>query len=172
MVQVVRNYCLIARQPAETGGAFVDRQLCGRNLSCSAIGFPLKRKCSRELSRACIAYHLKCDNGITRHVLPTCSAKSVSRKIPTTFGLQAVSCDQGCARLMNQRQHDSSYQPLAMDSSPQLPSGTNYTISTIVPRSNRRTTGRTVPPRTRGIHGPGRLPADRRAPLFGDARYP
>ena len=45
---------------------------------------------------------------------------------------------QGCARLMNQRQHDSSYQPLAMDSSPQLPSGTNYTTSTIVPRSNRK----------------------------------
>ena len=41
---------------------------------------------------------------------------------------------QGCARLMNQRQHDSSYRPLAMDSSPQLPSGTNYTTSTIVPR--------------------------------------
>ena len=36
---------------------------------------------------------------------------------------------------MNQRQHDSSYQPLTMDSSPQLPSGTNYTTSTIVPRS-------------------------------------
>ena len=35
-----------------------------------------------------------------------------------------------------------------------------------------RTTGRTVPPRTSGIHGPGRLPAERRAPLFGDARYP
>ena len=44
---------------------------------------------------------------------------------------------QGCARLMNQRQHDLSYQPLAMDSPPQLPSGTNYTTSTIVPRSNR-----------------------------------
>ena len=44
---------------------------------------------------------------------------------------------QGCARLINQRQHDSSYQPLAMDSSPQLPSGTNYTTSTTVPRSNR-----------------------------------
>ena len=38
---------------------------------------------------------------------------------------------------MNQRQLDSSYQPLAMYSSPQLPSGTNYTTSTIVPRSNR-----------------------------------
>ena len=38
---------------------------------------------------------------------------------------------------MNQRQHDSSYQPFAMDSSLQLPSGTNYTTSTIVPRSNR-----------------------------------
>ena len=35
-----------------------------------------------------------------------------------------------------------------------------------------RTTGRTVPARTSGIHGPGRLPAERRAPLFGDARYP
>ena len=34
---------------------------------------------------------------------------------------------QGCARLMNQRQHDSSYRPLAMDSSPRLPSSTNYT---------------------------------------------
>ena len=44
---------------------------------------------------------------------------------------------QGCARLMNHRQYDSSYQPLAMDSSPQLPFGTNYTTSTIVPRSNR-----------------------------------
>ena len=44
---------------------------------------------------------------------------------------------QGCARLMNQRQHDSSYRPLAMNSSPQLPSGTNYTTSTIVPRGNR-----------------------------------
>ena len=45
--------------------------------------------------------------------------------------------NQGCARLINQRQHDSSYRPSAMDSSPQLPSGTNYTTSTIVPRSNR-----------------------------------
>ena len=45
--------------------------------------------------------------------------------------------DHGCARLINQRQHDSSYQPLAMDYSPQFPSGTNYTTSTIVPRSNR-----------------------------------
>ena len=44
---------------------------------------------------------------------------------------------QGCARLMNQRQHDSSYRLLAMNSSPQLQSGTNYTTSTIVPRSNR-----------------------------------
>ena len=35
-----------------------------------------------------------------------------------------------------------------------------------------RTTGRTVPPRTSVIHGPGRRPAERRAPLFGDARYP
>ena len=52
---------------------------------------------------------------------------------------QKIDCcaDQGCARLMNQRQHDSSYRPLAMDSSPQLPSGTNYTTSTIVPCSNR-----------------------------------
>ena len=66
---------------------------------------------------------------------------------------------------MNQRQHDSSYQPLAMDSSPQLPSGTNYTTSTIVSRGNRRTTGRTVPPRNSGIHGPGRLPAERRGYL-------
>ena len=73
-----------------------------------------------------------------------------------------MTCVQGFARLMNQRQHDSSYQALAMDSSPQLPSGTNYTTSTIVPRSNRRTTGRTVPARTSGIHGPGRLPAERR----------
>ena len=42
---------------------------------------------------------------------------------------------QGCARLMNQRQHDSSYRPLAMDSSPQLQFGTNHTTSTIVPRT-------------------------------------
>ena len=79
---------------------------------------------------------------------------------------------QGCARLMNQRQQDSSYQPLAMDSSPQLPSGTNYTTSTIVPRSNRTHYRHNIPPRTSGIHGPGRVPAERRAPLFGDARYP
>ena len=87
------------------------------------------------------------------------------------FGIAQCSYLKSCARLMNQRQHDSSYQPLAMDSSPQLPSSTNYTTSTIVPRSNRCTNGRTVPPRTRGIHGPGRLPAEHRAPLFGDAKY-
>ena len=52
--------------------------------------------------------------------------------------------EQGCARLMNQRQHDSSYQPLAMYSSPRLPSGTNYTTSIIVPRRcNRTEAGRT-----------------------------
>ena len=62
---------------------------------------------------------------------------------------------------MNQRQHDSSYRPVAMDSSPQLLSGTNYTTSTIVPRSNRTHYRQN---RTSGIHGPGRLPAERRAP--------
>ena len=59
---------------------------------------------------------------------------------PVLWKLARRSCasaNQGCARLRNQRQHDSSYRLLAMDSSPQLPSGTNYTTSTIVPRSNR-----------------------------------
>ena len=55
----------------------------------------------------------------------------------TILKLVKRSSGQGCARLMNQRQHDSSYRPLVMDSSPQLPSVTNYTTSTIVPRSNR-----------------------------------
>ena len=62
--------------------------------------------------------------------------RSVSTQLNVTIGGK-YACLQGCARLMNQRQHDSSYQPLAMDSSPRLPSGTNYTTSTIVPRNNR-----------------------------------
>ena len=65
---------------------------------------------------------------------------------------------------MNERQHDSSYQLLAMDPSPQLPPGTNYTKSTIVPHSRCQN-------RTSGIHDPGRLPGERRAPLFGDDRH-
>ena len=73
---------------------------------------------------------------------------------------------------MNQRQHDSSYQPLAMDSRlsyhpvRNIPRVQSYQVVT------ERTTGRTVPLRTSDIHGSGMLPAERRAPLFGDARYP
>ena len=65
-----------------------------------------------------------------------CDAKCINCK-KDGHSCLSRDCEQGCARLMNQRQHDSSYRPLAMDSSPQLPSGTNYTTSTIVPRSNR-----------------------------------
>ena len=61
---------MIARQPTGTIGAFVDRQWCDRNLSCSAIGFSFWRKCSREPSRAvlCKAYSLKlkCDKGMAK----------------------------------------------------------------------------------------------------------
>ena len=53
--------CLIAMQPTGTVEAFVDRQWCDRNLSCSAIGFSFWRKCSREPSSvvSCKAYSLK-----------------------------------------------------------------------------------------------------------------
>ena len=71
--------------------------------------------------------------------LPVCPGKTWYAPVCSSMTQYAPVCSgmQGCARLMNQRQHDSSYRPLAMDSSPQLPSGTNYTTSTIVPSSNR-----------------------------------
>ena len=72
------------------------------------------------------------------HLVSIISIRVVLVSLSHCVKLHPVSLKQGCARLMNQRQHDSSYRPLAMDSSPQLPSGTNYTTSTIVPRSNRR----------------------------------
>ena len=60
--------CLIARQPAGTGEALADRQWCDRNLSCSAFGFFFRMKYSREQSRACKGYSLKCDKGMTNHI--------------------------------------------------------------------------------------------------------
>ena len=56
----------------------------------------------------------------------------------------------------NISKHLKSYHPVRI-----IPRVQSYHVVT------KRTTGRTVPPRTSGIHGPGRLPADRRAPLFG-----
>ena len=62
--------CLIARQPTGTVGAFVDRQLCHHNFSCSAVGFSFWRKCSREPSRAvsCKAFSFKskCGKGMAK----------------------------------------------------------------------------------------------------------
>ena len=62
--------CLIARQPAGTGEALADRQWCDRNLSCSVfvLFFFFRRKCSREQSRACKGYSLKCDKGMANHI--------------------------------------------------------------------------------------------------------
>ena len=56
----------------------------------------------------------------------------------------------------------SSYRPLVMDLSPQLPPGTNYTTSTIVPRIQRTPSRQS---RTGDIHGPDRLPVEHRAPF-------
>ena len=67
-------------------------------------------------------------------------------------------------RVVLQRQHDSSY-TLAINISLSYHS---VRIILPVPRS-MRTHYRHY--RTNGIHGPGRLPAECRAPLFGDARY-
>ena len=80
--------CLIARQPAGTGEALADRQWYDRDLSCSAFGFFFRRKCSREQSRACKCYSLKCDKGMTNHIF---SFDEIwTRKNLTTFGLHPV----------------------------------------------------------------------------------
>ena len=80
--------CLIARQPAGSGEALADRQWCDRNLSCSAFVFFFRRKCSREQSRACKGYSLKCDKGMTNHIF---SFDEIwTRKNLTTFGLHPV----------------------------------------------------------------------------------
>ena len=55
--------CLIARQPAGTDEALADRQWCNCNFSCSDFVFFFRRKCSRELSRACKGYSLNAIKG-------------------------------------------------------------------------------------------------------------
>ena len=80
--------CLIARQPAGTGEALADRQWCDRNLSCSAFVFFFRRKYSREQSRACKDYSLKCDKGMTNHIFSFDEIWAC--KNLTTFGLHPV----------------------------------------------------------------------------------
>ena len=67
--------------------------------------------------------------------------------------------NQGCARLMNQRQHDSSYQPLAMDSSPQFITQSNVTLNirrelhcSLVLRNNKQFSANPVGGRSSNVY--------------------
>ena len=80
--------CLIQGNQQELGEVLADRQWCDRNLSCSPFDFFFRRKCSREQSRACKGYSLKCDKGMTNHIF---SFDEIwTRKNLTTFGLHPV----------------------------------------------------------------------------------
>ena len=97
-------------------------------ISCIMTAFRL------HVSKWTVAYVLRTSRSGSVRSFPPLFSRFPGRFMTDSV---AVGVEQGCARLVNQRQHDSSYQPLVMDPSPQLPPGTNYTTSTIVPRSNR-----------------------------------
>ena len=85
---IVRTAVWSQGNQQELGEALADRQWWDRNLSCSAFDFFFRRKCSREQSRACKGYSLKCDKGMTNHIF---SFDEIwTRKNLTTFGLHPV----------------------------------------------------------------------------------